>query len=247
MLQTPENLLVSTCDSCDSIAIITLNRPSLRNTLSVETLEQLTNTFSELNKSTEISVIVLHGLGEAFAAGADIKELLKLTPLSAVDFSLLGGNLFHTISNSPKLVIAAIDGFCMGGGLDLALSCDLRYASERAIFAHPGANIGIITGFGGTYRLPNLIGRTKAKQLFATTERLNASQALEIGLIQLLAKDSAYNLAIQKATQIAKQGKEFISQIKKLARLASKNSVSQSKILLDYYYQLECLKEKTQL
>ena len=240
----PPNLLVSICETCDSVAIITLNRPALRNTLSIKTLEQLTSTFSELSQSSKTSVLVLHGLGEAFAAGADIKQLLKLTPSSAVDFSLLGGNLFRTISNSPKLVIAAIDGFCMGGGLDLALSCDLRYGSDRAIFAHPGANIGIITGFGGTYRLPQIVGRNKAEQLFATAERITASQALEIGLIQALANNSAYELAIEKATQFASLGKDFISHIKKLTHLASKNPTLQSKVLLNYYHQLECLKEK---
>ncbi|MBI4852858.1 MAG: enoyl-CoA hydratase/isomerase family protein [Acidobacteria bacterium] len=236
------NLLVSRSKTCDSVAIITLNRPTLRNTLSIDTIQELTETFLELSQSPKTSVVVLRGLGEAFAAGADIKELLKLTETSAVDFSLLGGNLFRAISNSPSLVIAAIDGFCMGGGLDLALSCDLRYGSNQAIFAHPGANIGIITGFGGTYRLPKTVGKNKADQLFATAQRINASQALEMGLIQALATNStAYDLAIEKATQMAKFGKDFISHIKKLTSLASKTSFPKSKTLLNYYHQLQIL------
>lgn len=234
------NLLVSVCENCDSVAIVTLNRPSLRNTLSIDTLEELTETFLKLSKHPKISIIILCGLGEAFAAGADIKELLKLTPSTAASFSLLGGDLFRTISNAPQLVVAAIDGFCMGGGLDLALSCDIRYGSNKAIFAHPGANIGIITGFGGTYRLPKVVGKNKAEQMFATTERLTATQALEIGLIQSLAsKTSAYSLAIEKATEFSKLGKDFISHTKTLTRLASRTSILQSKTLLNYYHQLK--------
>lgn len=237
--KTPD-LLVSICKSCDSVAIVTLNRPSLRNTLSIETLKQLTETFLELSKSPSISIIILYGLGEAFAAGADIKELLKLTPLTAVDFSLLGGNLFRTICNTPQLVIAAIDGFCMGGGLDLALSCDIRYASNKAVFAHTGANIGIITGFGGTYRLPITVGKNKASQMFATAMRINAAQALEIGLVQSFASNtSAYELAIEKAIEFSKLGKDFISHIKNLTCLASRTTLPQSTVLLNYYHQLK--------
>lgn len=239
MSQSQLNLLVSQCEGCKSLAIVTLNRPALRNTLSIETIEQLTQTFAKLNQDPEISVVILQGLGEAFAAGADIKELLKLTPQTAISFSQLGGKLFSTIASSSQLVIAAIDGYCMGGGLDLALACDLRYGSNQSIFAHPGANIGIITGFGGTYRLPSLIGLKKALQLFATAERITAKEALEIGLIQAFAENStAYELALEKGSLIAKLGKSFISQLKKSLAIANNLPNKQANLLLTYYSQM---------
>jgi enoyl-CoA hydratase/carnithine racemase len=237
------NLFISTYQACENVASVTLNRASVRNTLSIDTLKELIETFSELNSSSRIFVIVLCGLGEAFAAGADIKELLKLTPETAVSFSLLGSNLFRLISNSPKLVIAAIDGFCMGGGLDLALSCDLRYASKNAIFAHPGANIGIITGFGGTYRLPKLIGRRNAERLFSTAEKFSAKQALEIGLIQSLSNNSsAHELALGKAFEFSTLGPSFVSDIKKLTQIVSKPFIKESNVLLANYHKLASLK-----
>lgn len=247
MTSIEPNLLVSQPTNDDRVFVVTLNRAALRNTLSIETLKELTETFKQLSQNNIASVIVLRGLGEAFAAGANIKELLALTPHTAVDFSLLGGNLFRTISNAPQLVIAAIDGYCMGGGLDLALSCDLRYGSKQAIFAHPGANIGIITGFGGTYRLPKLIGLQKATQLFATADRLNALQALECGLIQDFADNStAYELALEKALIMVKLGKDHISKVKKLTRLATDVGSAQVNLLLNRYHQLINLNEKGQ-
>ncbi|MBL8194976.1 MAG: enoyl-CoA hydratase/isomerase family protein [Blastocatellia bacterium] len=233
------NLLVSQPTNDERIFVVTLNRAALRNTLSIETLKELTKTFKQLSQNNIATLIVLRGLGEAFAAGANIKELLALTPHIAVDFSLLGGNLFRTICNAPQLVIAAIDGYCMGGGLDLALSCDLRYASKQAIFAHPGANIGIITGFGGTYRLPKLIGMQKATELFATADRINALQALDYGLIQDFADNStAYELALEKALDIVQLGKDHISKVKKLTRLASDLKEPQANLLLNRYHKL---------
>ncbi|MBK7993781.1 MAG: enoyl-CoA hydratase/isomerase family protein [Blastocatellia bacterium] len=233
------NLLVSQPTNDERIFVVTLNRAALRNTLSIETLKELTKTFKQLSQNNIATLIVLRGLGEAFAAGANIKELLALTPHIAVDFSLLGGNLFRTICNAPQLVIAAIDGYCMGGGLDLALSCDLRYASKQAIFAHPGANIGIITGFGGTYRLPKLIGMQKATELFATADRINALQALDCGLIQDFADNStAYELALEKALDIVQLGKDHISKVKKLTRLASDLKEPQANLLLNRYHKL---------
>lgn len=233
------NLLVSQPTNDERIFVITLNRAALRNTLSIETIKELTETFNQLSQKDIATVIILCGLGEAFAAGANIKELLALTPHTAVDFSLLGGNLFRTICNAPQLVIAAIDGYCMGGGLDLALSCDLRYGSKQAIFAHPGANIGIITGFGGTYRLPKLIGMQKATELFATADRINALQALDCGLIQDFAKNSsAYDFALEKALAIVQLGKDHISKVKKLTHLASDLKEPQANLLLNRYHKL---------
>jgi enoyl-CoA hydratase len=223
----------------DAIAIITINRAPQRNTLSIATIKDLIEAFTTLSQAAEITIIILHGLGEAFAAGADIKELLALNPISAVDFSRLGGRLFDAMRFSQKLIIAAIDGFCMGGGLDLALACDLCYAAPAAIFAHPGANIGIITGFGGTQRLPRAIGRVNAEQLFATAERINGRRAFEMGLVQALAEEtSAIAFAIERATSMAKQGGDFIALIKTITRLAREKNCPRAPLLIERYREL---------
>jgi enoyl-CoA hydratase len=166
-----------------STAIIRLNRPAERNALSIATLEELDRLFSMLITHADVKAFIFTGTGDVFASGADIRELRALTPATAREFARRGQRLFQRISDAKQLSIAAINGYCMGGGLDLALACRLRYASPDAVFAHPGARLGIITGWGGTQRLPRLIGPARALEIFATAKRLTSSEALEIGLV----------------------------------------------------------------
>ncbi|MCA1555613.1 MAG: enoyl-CoA hydratase/isomerase family protein [Acidobacteria bacterium] len=133
-----------------SHAVIRLNRPAERNSLSVATLVELDAIVFALSARTDISTIIFTGTGDAFASGANIRELRALTSETAREFALRGQRLMQKIADSPQLAIAAVNGYCMGGGLDLALACDLRCASPSAVFAHPGARLGIITGWGGT-------------------------------------------------------------------------------------------------
>lgn len=233
-MSNPEsNILI---DERDGLAVITLNRAPQRNTLSIETIQDLIRAFAELQTRTELAVIVVKGLGEAFAAGADIKELLELTPTSAVAFSQLGALLFRSMHHSPQLIIAAIDGFCMGGGLDFALACDLRYCSSAAVFAHPGANIGIITGFGGTRRLPKAIGLRNAAQLFTTAERIDGLQAFQMGLAQAYTEQgSAYDLAIERGQHFASKGGKFITRLKTSVRISSDSRNPHRTRLLERY------------
>ncbi|MBV9924965.1 MAG: enoyl-CoA hydratase/isomerase family protein [Acidobacteria bacterium] len=179
-------------------AVIRLNRPAQRNPLSVATLSELDAAFSSLSARTEIDAVIFTGTGEAFASGADIGELRTLTPDSARAFAERGQNLFQRINDARQLTVAAVNGFCMGGGLDLALACRVRVASPNAVFAHPGARLGVITGWGGTQRLPRLIGSARALELFATGRRLNASEALEVGLVSFVRSD-----ALSHALEIA--------------------------------------------
>jgi enoyl-CoA hydratase len=165
------------------IAVIRLNRPVERNPLSVSTLELLDQAVASLDQCADINALILTGTQDVFASGANIRELRALTPSTAREFALRGQRLMQRIAGSTKLTIAAINGYCMGGGLDLALACDLRCASSGAVFAHPGARLGIITGWGGTQRLPRLIGPARALEIFATARRLTSLEALEIGLI----------------------------------------------------------------
>ncbi len=170
-------------------AIIRFIRPEKKNPLSVKTLEILEENFVKLNSNKKIKTIIFTGSGNTFAAGANLNEVAELNEKSAVGFGLRGQNLMQKIYYSKKNTIAAIDGFCMGGALDLALSCKFRFASERAVFAHPGAKLGIITGWGGTQLLPRLIGKKIALEMFVTAEKVDAERALRIGLIDKINKN----------------------------------------------------------
>ena len=170
-------------ESRSQVAIIRLNRPAERNPLSIATLDQLDAAVSTLIARAEIAAIIFTGAGDVFASGANIRELRTLTPATAKEFARRGQMLFEKIASASQLTIAAVNGYCMGGALDLALACDLRYASPNAVFAHPGARLGIITGWGGTQRLPRLIGMSRALEIFLTARRLTASEAFEVGLV----------------------------------------------------------------
>ena len=167
----------------DSRVVIRLNRPAERNSLSVATLEELERLVSALVSRTDISTIIFTGTGDSFASGANIRELGALTPETAREFARRGQSLMQKIEDAPQLTIAAVNCYCMGGGLDLALACRLRCAAPSAVFAHPGARLGIITGWGGTQRLPRLVGQTRALEIFTTARRLTAHEAYDIGLV----------------------------------------------------------------
>lgn len=170
-----------------SITIVRFSRPSQRNTLSTETLNALTATLNRLRSNTSLRAVIFTGTADAFASGADINELIRLYPSQARELSRSGQQLTNDIANLDKVTIAAVNGFCMGGGLDFALACDIRIASKSAVFAHPGSKLGIITGWGGTQRLPRLIGKSKAIELFSTARRVSSEEALKAGLITQIA------------------------------------------------------------
>lgn len=166
-----------------SIAIVRFNRPAQRNPLSLDTLHELGRTTSSLFPRENIQTVIFTGTDNVFASGANIRELAQLDTTAALEFSKLGQHLFQTIADARQMTIAAINGYCMGGALDLALACDIRVASRSAVFSHPGAKLGIITGWGGTQRLPRIIGRTRALEFFATARRYTSLEALEMGLV----------------------------------------------------------------
>ncbi len=167
----------------DSIAVVRFNRPAERNALSTPTLDKLDIMLSNLISDHKLNSIIFTGTGNVFSSGADIRELATLDVNRARHFSSKGQRLFQRIAEAPQLTIAAINGYCMGGGLDLALACDIRVAASSAVFAHPGARLGIITGWGGTQRLPRVIGKARALEFFITAQRMTSKEAQEIGLI----------------------------------------------------------------
>lgn len=166
-----------------STIVLRFNRPEIKNPLSIETLEILKEIFTALESNSSVEKIIFTGSGNTFASGADLNEIAQVNEVTAREFGLRGQNLMHKIYHSNKLTVAAIDGFCMGGALDLALSCKKRIASPRSVFAHPGANLGIMTGWSGTQILPRLIGEARALEIFLTAKRVGANEALRINLI----------------------------------------------------------------
>lgn len=185
----------------DSLAVVRLNRPAERNSLSSSTLDQLESAVDTLAARVDILALIFTGTGDAFASGASIRELAALTPDAALDFARRGQQLMRKIEDARQLTVAAVNGYCMGGGLDLALSCRLRVASPSAVFAHPGARLGVITGWGGTQRLPRVVGATRALEIFMTAKRLTCEEAFEIGLVNKVG-GNAVEIAIEIATAI---------------------------------------------
>src|SRR5215813_7983785 len=170
----------------EATGIIRFNRPEKRNSLSQDVLGQLERALASLLPRDNLAAMIFTGTDDVFASGADIRELAQLNAETARDFAARGQSILNCIANARQKTIAAINGYCMGGALDLVLACDVRIASKNAVFAHPGANLGIITGWGGTQRLPRLIGQARALELFLTTRRVDAQQALDIGLVSEL-------------------------------------------------------------
>lgn len=168
----------------NQVATVTINRPASLNALNKETLEELLTCFKEFSQDDKTKVIILTGSGEkAFVAGADISFMQNLTAHEGRKFGKLGHLVMSTIENTPQPVIAAINGFALGGGCELALACDMRFASDNAKFGQPEVNLGVIPGFGGTQRLPRLIGKGLANELLLTGNIIDSTEAVRIGLV----------------------------------------------------------------
>jgi enoyl-CoA hydratase/carnithine racemase len=168
----------------NSIAYITVNRPKVLNALNGATIEQLGAAFAEVESDDSIRLAILTGAGEkAFAAGADISEIAVLDETIGKEFARRGQRVFDLIENLSKPVIACVNGFALGGGCELAMACTIRIASENARFGQPEVKLGVIPGYGGTQRLPRLIGRGRAMQLLLTGEIITAQEALRMGLV----------------------------------------------------------------
>lgn len=167
----------------DRIAYVTVNRPDKLNTLDHQVMLELKDVFTRIRSDTSVDLVILTGSGEkAFVAGADIKELHQLDMLSGKEFSERGQEVFNLIQNLGKPVIAAVNGYALGGGCELALACHIRIASENAKFGQPEVTLGIIPGYGGTQRLSRLIGKGRAMELILTGNQIDAQEAYRIGL-----------------------------------------------------------------
>lgn len=198
------------------LGIVTINRPKVLNALNAEVLSELDQMITMLYNEKEIDVVIFTGAGEkAFVAGADISEMKDKSPQESYTFSRQGQILLQRIQELPQPTIAAINGFAFGGGCEFAMACDMRIATDKAKFGQPEVALGIIPGFGGTQRLPRLIGRAKAMELIFTGRTINASEALELGLVnKVVTTENLMAETVSLAEMILSKGPYAIRQAK---------------------------------
>jgi enoyl-CoA hydratase len=216
----------------NKIAIVTINRPDKLNALNSATLDELKAVFMQLEKDDHVNVIVLTGSGEkAFVAGADISVLNKCNEDTGEEFAKKGQEIFGKIENCKKPVIAAVNGFALGGGCELALSCHIRIASENAKFGQPEVNLGIIPGYGGTQRLARLINTGRAAEYILTGDMITAEEALRIGLINKITNQAQLlEEAVNLADKISSKGQIAVRAA--LRSVVSINNITQKEGLV---------------
>jgi len=188
----------------DNVAIITINRPDALNALNLDTLKDIEEAVAKAEDDQDVYVLVITGAGRAFVAGADIAQMKELNPNEARAFGRFGSSVFSKIEVMTKPVIAAVNGFALGGGCELAMACDIRIAGTKAKFGQPEVSLGITPGFGGTQRLPRIVGPSKAKELIFTGATINAEEAYKIGLVdQIVPHEDLMSTAMEMAGKIA--------------------------------------------
>jgi enoyl-CoA hydratase len=196
----------------DGIATVTMDRQEALNALNLEVFSCMEAVFAKLAADASVRAVILTGAGKAFVAGADIKEMAEFNPAQARIFSLRGHYIFEKIEHCAKPVIAAVNGFALGGGCELALACDLRIASEKAKLGQPEVGLGVTPGFGGTQRLARTIGRSAAKYLLFTGELVPAAKALELGLVdEVVPPERLMPRCLEIAQTIASKGPTAVS------------------------------------
>jgi len=205
-------------EKSEGIATITLNRPEALNAFSKEVVEEIMHALDDVKNDEGVRVVVLTGAGEkAFSAGADIKAMVGMTALKARELSLMGEKLCLAFENLEKPVIAALNGYALGGGLEVAMSCDIRIASENARVGQTEINIGLIPGWGGTQRLTRLIGRTKAKELVFTGRMIDAKTAEQLDIVNMVVPPDKFKETVRQfATELASKAPAAIRVAKAL-------------------------------
>lgn len=196
----------------EKIAVVTVNRPDKLNALNHETLTEIKSVFEKIKSDENIFVVIVTGSGEkAFVAGADISEINKLNMIEGKKFAEFGQSVFSLIEKFEKPVIAAINGFALGGGCELALSCHIRLASENAKFGQPEVNLGIIPGYGGTQRLTRLINSGRSAELILTADMIDVNEAYRIGLVnKIYPQNELMSKAIEIAKKITSKGQQAL-------------------------------------
>lgn len=185
----------------ENIGCVTINRPKAMNALNMDVLNELYDVFTNIEADTAIKAVILTGEGKAFVAGADIAQMNQLNAIEGRQMMIMGHKVMNLIEGMEKPVIAAVNGFALGGGCELSMACDIRIASEKAKFGQPEVGLGIIPGFGGTQRLSRLVGKGMAKYLIMTAEMIPAAEAHRIGLVEKIVPPEAL---MEEAEKVAK-------------------------------------------
>ncbi|BFK85862.1 short-chain-enoyl-CoA hydratase [Pseudoflavonifractor gallinarum] len=208
------------------VGIITIDRPDALNALNSQVLSDLDAVLDRVEAEDEIYVVVLTGAGRSFVAGADIGEMKGFTSSDGKKFGVRGGNVFLKLENLSKPVIAAVNGFALGGGCELAMACDIRLASEKAKFGQPEVGLGITPGFGGTQRLPRIVGVSKAMELILTAQVIGAAEAKEIGLVSAVCPpEELMERAMELAQAICANAQIAVRESKRCIRMGMQTDI----------------------
>lgn len=225
-------------DKHDRIALLTINRPDKMNALNIETVQAIHQQVTAVRDDADVDVVVLTGAGDrSFVAGADISELHRLTPAEAHHFARYGQEVFSLINGLSKPVIAAVNGFALGGGCELALAAHMRVAAPTAFFGLPEVTLGVIPGYGGTQRLPRLVGTGKAIEMIASGKMVGAEEALTIGLvnrvIDSLVRDERGEVALNPKGKPSLDRDKFLEGVMKFAGQFQKTAQPAVRLALD--------------
>ena len=208
------------------VGILTVNRPDALNALNSAVLEELDRALDQVEANEEIYVVVLTGEGRSFVAGADIGEMKGFSSIDGKKFGVHGGGVFLKLENMSKPVIAAVNGFALGGGCELAMACDIRLASEKAKFGQPEVGLGITPGFGGTQRLPRIVGVSKAMELILTAKTIGAAEAKAIGLVsEVYPPEELMGKAMELAEAICANAQIAVRQSKRCIRMGMQTDI----------------------
>jgi len=211
----------------DGVALLTINRPEALNAMNVAMLAELREILGQIEGDDEIRVLIITGTGKAFVAGADIAEMQHFSAEQARRFGALGQAVMNGIEAAPQPWVAAVNGFALGGGCELALACDIRIAGQNAKFGQPEINLGITPGFGGTQRLPRAVGDGWAKYLVLSGRHIRADEALRIGLVQaVVAKDELMTQAMKLAEELAGKSPLAMRYCKAAVQAASNSDIT---------------------
>ena len=209
------------------IGVITMNRPEALNALNDQVLKDLDAVLDAAEANDEVLVLILTGAGRSFVAGADIGQMKDFTPVQAKQFGMYGNSVFLKLENFPKPVIAAVNGFALGGGCELSMACDIRLASEKARFGQPEVGLGITPGFAGTQRLPRIVGVSKAMELILTAKTIKADEAKAIGLVsEVYPPEELMPKAMELAQAICANAQIAVQESKRCIRMGMQTDIA---------------------
>ena len=210
-----------------AVAILTIERPEALNALNSQVLTDLDEAISKVEAADDVFAVILTGAGRSFVAGADIGEMVNFSARDGKKFGVHGGGVFLRLENMSKPVIAAVNGFALGGGCELAMSCDIRLASEKAKFGQPEVGLGITPGFGGTQRLPRIVGISKAMELILTGKTIGAAEAKAIGLVsEVYPPEELMDKAMEMANAICANAPIAVAESKRCIRMGMQTDIA---------------------